>query len=98
MVEYHQAETVKELSRFQIELLAVANTMDEPSGQDIRRAYDELTGSDTNHGRLYPNLKDLVELGCVTKGKHDDRANYYECSDEGRRALEAYAGFLQGCL
>ena len=98
MVEYHQSETVKELSRFQIELLAVANTMDEPSGQDIRRAYDELTGSDTNHGRLYPNLKELVELGCVTKGKHDDRTNYYECSDKGREALEAHAGFIGECL
>jgi len=98
MVEYHHAETVKELSRFQIELLAVANTMDEPSGQDIRRAYDSLTGSDTGHGQLYPNLKELVELGCINKGKHDDRTNYYECSDKGRDALEAHASFIGECL
>jgi len=98
MVEYHQSDTVQKLSRFQIELLAIANTMDEPSGQDIRREYDGLTGSDTNHGRLYPNLKELVELGCVDKGKHDKRTNYYACSDKGRDVLKAYAGFVGDCL
>jgi len=98
MVEYHQSDTVQELSRFQIELLAIANTLTEPSGQDIRREYDGVTGSDTNHGQLYPNLSELVELGCVDKGKIDDRTNYYECSDKGRDVLEAHAGFVQGCL
>jgi len=98
MVEYHEVETVKELSRFQIELLAIANTMDEPSGQDIRREYDGVAQAHTNHGQLYPNLKELAELGCVDKGKIDDRTNYYACSDKGRDVLEAHAGFVGDCL
>jgi len=98
MVEYHQSDTLQELSRFQIELLAIANTMDEPSGQDIRREYDGVAQAHTNHGRLYPNLKELVATGCMNKGKHDERTNYYECSDKGRDVLEAHAGFVGDCL
>jgi len=98
MVEYHQSDTVQDLSRFQIELLAIANTLTEPSGQDIRREYDSLTGSDTGHGQLYPNLKELVATGCMNKGKIDDRTNDYACSDKGRDVLEAHAGFVGDCL
>ena len=62
--------------------------MDQPSGQDIRRRIRDEHGEDINHGRLYPNLDALVGYELVEKGQQDQRTNYYEVTNEGRRLVE----------
>jgi len=57
-------------------------------GLAIKRDLEELYGQDINHGRLYPNLDDLVEKGLIVKGELDRRTNYYELSLAGRELLE----------
>ena len=84
---------------FKYEVLVAAAALDEPSGQDIRRwmehnANPTLT-DDVNHGRLYPNLDDLVEAGLLQKGEQDKRTNYYVLTDAGRDQLAA-RGALYG--
>ena len=78
---------------FKYEVLVAAAALDEPSGQDIRRWMEHnqnptLT-DDVNHGRLYPNLDDLVEAGLLQKGEQDKRTNYYVLTDAGRNQLAA---------
>ncbi len=74
------------LTAFQRDLLYVAAGLNRPSGQRIKSELEEDIGEIT-HGRLYPNLDTLVELGYVTQGEIDRRTNYYELTDDGRRAL-----------
>ena len=42
-----------------------------------------------NHGRLYPNLDELVEKGLVEKGQKDRRTNVYHLTQRGDRELSA---------
>jgi len=65
--------------------------MDQPSGQAIRRRMEAEHGEDVNHGRLYPNLDDLVDYGLIDKGEQDQRTNYYEVTNDGRRLVEETA-------
>jgi DNA-binding PadR family transcriptional regulator len=52
-------------------------------GLAIKRELEEYYGEEVNHGRLYPNLDDLVERGFVEKSELDKRTNQYELTDEG---------------
>jgi DNA-binding PadR family transcriptional regulator len=76
-----------QLTGFQRDLLYTIAGLDRPSGQRIKERIQEETGSEVNHGRLYPNLDALVENGLVEKGEIDRRTNYYEISEEGIRAI-----------
>ncbi|MFB6130772.1 MAG: PadR family transcriptional regulator [Salinigranum sp.] len=77
-----------QLTGFQRDLLYVLVKLDRPSGQDVMAQISEERNEEVNHGRLYPNLDTLVERGLVEKGQIDRRTNYYELTEEGRRALE----------
>ena len=78
---------------FKYEALAAAAALDEPSGQDIMRWMEHnqnpTSTEDVNHGRLYPNLDDLVDDGLLKKGEQDKRTNYYVLTDAGRDRLAA---------
>ena len=78
---------------FKYEALAAAAALDEPSGQDILRWIEHnqnpTSTADVNHGRLYPNLDDLVEAGLLQKGEQNKRTNYYALTDAGRDQLAA---------
>lgn len=54
-------------------------------GLAIKRELEAFYGTDINHGRLYPNLDTLVEMGLVTKAekKRDDRTNEYDLTEKG---------------
>ena len=43
--------------------------------------------ADINHGRLYPNLDELVEKELIEKGELDKRTNYYELAERGKQAF-----------
>lgn len=87
-----------DLTTFQKEaLLAIArleNSDEEPYGLGIKRQLQERLGEEVNHGRLYPNLDDLVDLGLLEKEALDKRTNTYTLSEEGKELLRAYRDYV----
>ncbi len=77
---------VFELTGFQRDLLYVIAGLDQPSGQSVRREL-ETHVENVNHGRLYPNLDELVEHSLIEKGNQDQRTNYYELTESGEELL-----------
>ena len=77
---------VRDLTAFQQNILIIL--AEEPMyGLAIKRQLETYYGTDVNHGRLYPNLDDLVEMGLVEKSELDKRTNQYELTDDGHAAL-----------
>ncbi|MFW5919941.1 MAG: PadR family transcriptional regulator [Halanaeroarchaeum sp.] len=76
----------RELTAFQKNILVIL--AEEPMyGLAIKRELEDYYGSEVNHGRLYPNLDDLVEMGLVEKSELDKRTNQYELTDGGFDAV-----------
>jgi DNA-binding PadR family transcriptional regulator len=78
-----------DLTGFQRDLLYVVAGLDEPHGLAIKDELEEYYESEIHHGRLYPNLDELVEKGLVDKGEIDQRTNYYALTSRGTREIEA---------
>ena len=71
-----------ELTAFQQNILTILS--EEPMyGLAIKRELEAYYGAEVNHGRLYPNLDDLVEMGLVEKSELDKRTNQYELTTAG---------------
>lgn len=77
-----------DLTGFQRDLLYVIAGLENPKGLAIKDALDDYYGSEINHGRLYPNLDDLVNKGLTEKSKKDDRTNEYKLTRRGRREIQ----------
>ncbi|WP_330631545.1 PadR family transcriptional regulator [Halocatena halophila] len=75
-----------ELTAFQQQILAILSE-EARYGLAIKRELEEYYGSDVNHGRLYPNLDDLVEMGLVEKSALDKRTNEYALTEAGHDAI-----------
>ncbi len=76
----------RDLTAFQQNILVIL--AEEPMyGLAIKRNLEEYYGTEVNHGRLYPNLDDLVEMGLVEKSELDKRTNQYELTDKGYEAV-----------
>jgi DNA-binding PadR family transcriptional regulator len=56
-------------------------------GLAIKRELEDYYGTEVNHGRLYPNLDELVGMGLVEKSELDKRTNQYELTDDGYDAV-----------
>lgn len=84
---------MQELSAFQRDLLHVLAGLNEPHGLGVKEELEAYYGEDINHGRLYPNLDRLDEMGLVNKGKYNDRANIYEITEEGEEILDQRAAW-----
>jgi DNA-binding PadR family transcriptional regulator len=88
------------LTGFQRDVLFVVVSLDgtNPNGVEIKRelraAYDE----EINHGRLYQNLRELVDEGLVEKRPVDGRTNAYRASAAARECLEAHTAWSEWCL
>ena len=81
-----EGSVARELTAFQRNILVIL--AEEPMyGLAIKRELESYYGSEVNHGRLYPNLDDLVELGLVEKSELDKRTNQYALTDDGRDAV-----------
>jgi DNA-binding PadR family transcriptional regulator len=77
---------VRDLTAFQQNILVIL--AEEPMyGLAIKSHLETYYGTEVNHGRLYPNLDDLVEMGLVEKSELDKRTNQYELTDDGHTAL-----------
>lgn len=74
--------TAHDLTAFQHNILVIL--AEEPMyGLAIKRELESYYGTEVNHGRLYPNLDDLVERDLVAKSELDKRTNQYELTDDG---------------
>ena len=79
-------ETVRDLTAFQRNILVIL--AEEPMyGLAVKRELEDYYGTEVNHGRLYPNLDDLVELGLAEKSELDKRTNQYELTESGFEAV-----------
>ena len=78
-----------DLTAFQRDLLYVITGMDGPHGLAIESELEGYYESDINHGRLYPNLDQLVEKGLLEKSEKDGRTNVYTTTQRGHREIEA---------
>lgn len=78
-----------DLTAFQRDLLYVIAGLDDPHGLAIKADLEDFYETEIHHGRLYPNLDELVEKGMVEKGQLDRRTNVYTLTDRGRREIEA---------
>jgi DNA-binding PadR family transcriptional regulator len=76
----------RDLTAFQRNTLTIL-AKESMYGLAIKRELEEYYGSDVNHGRLYPNLDELVELGFVEKSELDKRTNEYALTDDGYDAV-----------
>ncbi len=78
--------TAHDLTAFQQNILTIL--AEEPMyGLAVKRELEAYYGSEVNHGRLYPNLDDLVEQGFVSKSELDKRTNQYELTEDGHDVL-----------
>ena len=78
---------MEELSAFQRDTLYVVGKLQDPHGLAIKEQLETYYHSEVNHGRLYPNLDQLVEQGLIDKGHKNDRTNEYQLTDSGREMI-----------
>jgi DNA-binding PadR family transcriptional regulator len=78
-----------DLTGFQRDILYVIAGLEEPHGLAVKAELDNYYEQEINHGRLYPNLDDLVDKGLLTKGELDKRTNVYTVTQRGQREIEA---------
>ena len=76
----------KDLTAFQQNILVILSE-EAMYGLAIKRELEDFYGTEVNHGRLYPNLDDLVEVGLVEKSELDKRTNQYALTEKGRDAV-----------
>ncbi len=82
-----------ELTAFQQNILVVLT--EEPMyGLAIKRSLEEYYDTEVNHGRLYPNLDDLVGMGLVEKSELDKRTNQYELTERGLEVVVERVGWI----
>ena len=76
----------RDLTAFQQNILMIL--AEEPRyGLAIKRELESYYGTEVNHGRLYPNLDDLVEMDLVEKSELEKRTNQYELTHTGYEAI-----------
>jgi len=80
---------LSDLTGFQRDCLYVIAGLDELHGLAIRDELEDYYESEVLHGRLYPNLDDLVDAGIVEKSEVDGRTNSYALTDAGVTALQS---------
>ena len=76
----------RDLTAFQQNILVIL--AEEPMyGLAIKRHLEEYYETEVNHGRLYPNLDDLVDIGLIEKSELDKRTNQYELTALGKQTV-----------
>ncbi|WP_435098449.1 helix-turn-helix transcriptional regulator [Halarchaeum sp. P4] len=81
------SDKLAHLTAFQRDLLHALRREGPSKGLTVKRVVGDYYGEEINHGRLYPNLDDLVTEGLVAKRERDGRTNEYELTDAGEHAL-----------
>ena len=79
-----------DLTGFQRDVLYLIAGREEPHGLAIKDALEDYYEAEINHGRLYPNLDSLVDMGLVEKGKKDKRTNVYSLTQRGQKMIDEH--------
>ena len=79
---------MNDLTAFQRDMLFVVSGLGAPKGVEVKAELDAYYESEIHHGRLYPNLEELVEKGLISKGQKDNRTNEYTLTEQGAKAIE----------
>lgn len=79
-----------DLTGFQRDLLRAITILDRPKGLDVKAFLEADSYPHINHGRLYPNLTKLADIGLVNKGRIDDRTNSYTLTRRGKREVSEH--------
>jgi DNA-binding PadR family transcriptional regulator len=88
-------QTYFDLHAFQRDILAAIVAHEGvPHGLAIKERLGEWYGEEINHGRLYPNLDELVERDLITKSDLDGRTNGYDLTEHGGDVLADGADHL----
>lgn len=77
---------MRSLTAFQHNILVIL-AEEARYGLAIKRELETFYDEEVNHGRLYPNLDDLVEMGLIRKSELDKRTNEYSLTDAGEQAI-----------
>ena len=85
-----------DLTAFQRDILRLLDREDHRKGTAIRAGLEAYYDVEVNHGRLYPNLDQLVEKGLVEKSERDKRTNEYALTERARKALAAHDRWVAG--
>lgn len=88
------------LTGFQRDLLfVIARTEEErPNGVRINEELEAHYGGTINNGRLYQNLRELVDEELVATRPLDGRTNAYRLTPLARERLDAFREWARRCL
>lgn len=86
--------SITDLTGFQRDVLVAIPSVETPKGLAIKSQLQTYYNEEINHGRLYPNLDQLVEKGLVKKGRIDRRTNRYELTEDGKELLRGYGEWV----
>ncbi|WP_160135735.1 helix-turn-helix transcriptional regulator [Halococcus salsus] len=81
-----------DLTAFQRDLLYIITGLENgtpPHGIAIKDSLEEDYTGEIHHGRLYPNLDTLAEMGLIEVSAIDKRTNAYSVTQRGRCELGA---------
>ena len=92
----------RDLTAFQQQILFVLrrierglSTEDTAYGLAIKRELEALREVDVvNHGRLYPNLDELVKMDLIDKQMVDRRTNEYSTTETGQQIIDQHARWV----
>lgn len=87
-----------DLTAFQRDILTVVAYRGDPHGLAIKEVLQNRYDEEINHGRLYPNLDQLVDQGLIEKGTKDRRTNSYELTERARDQLSADVNWRAAAL
>ena len=87
-IDSDSLQTVSDLTAFQQAILIIL-AGESRYGLAVKRELEAYYGEEVNHGRLYPNLDDLVDDGLIEKSALDKRTNQYALTEDGEQALIA---------
>ena len=82
-----------DLTGFQRDLLYVIAGLENgtpPHGLALKDSLEEDYADEIHHGRLYPNLDSLADMGLIEVSSIDKRTNAYSITQRGRRELEVH--------
>lgn len=87
-----------DLTGFKRDILFIMADLDQPKGLRIKDELETYYEGEINHGRLYPNLDDLVDKGLLTKEEADGRTNAYSLTRRGERVVKDRLAWEQSQL
>ena len=75
------------MTDFRWKALYVIADAEPVKGTKIKAKLEDYYGTEVNHGRLYPNLDTLVDMGLIEKRKRDKRTNEYLLTELAESAI-----------